>query len=264
MTPAEDNPEVSNGTPQPWKLTFIDFGMMGEVSDETRDGLRRVLISVASRDGEGLVDAIGKIGVLLPGAETAVLAKAMTQLFSRFGGMGLSQLSEVDPREFRDFGKQFGAVIRSLPFQLPENFMLIIRTTSITSGVCSALNPTFNMWDSVEPYAAQLVRGEAANVIRGFTQQTVDVASTVWKLPQRLDKLLAQIENGSLAVSSPHLERKINRLERLVHRVLIAVMFGSLLVAGVISRINDPVFGTVLIVASAIPLLYALLSGRRS
>lgn len=249
---------------QPWKLTFIDFGMMGSVTDETREGLRKVLISVASRDGKGLVDAISNVGMLLPSADTKVLGEAMTQLFSRFGGMGVSELRTVDPREFRDFGSQFGNVIRSLPFQLPEHFMLIIRTASITSGVCSALDPKFNLWDSVEPYAAKLVRGEAGNAIQDFAKQAVDTFGTVWNLPKRLDRLLTQVEEGNLAVSSPHLERRIDRLERLIHRVLIAVLFGSLLVAGVITRPYDPVFGTVLIVTSVLPLLFALFSGRRS
>jgi predicted unusual protein kinase regulating ubiquinone biosynthesis (AarF/ABC1/UbiB family) len=34
-----------------WALTFIDFGMMGEVSRNTRAGLRKLLIAAASRDG---------------------------------------------------------------------------------------------------------------------------------------------------------------------------------------------------------------------
>lgn len=248
---------------QPWKLTFIDFGMMGEVPDNTRAGLRKVLISVASRDGAGLVEAIGKVGMLLPGARTDELASAMTQLFSRFGGMGLSQLRDVDPREFHDFGKQFGSVIRSLPFQLPENFMLIIRATSITSGVCSALNPKFNLWDSVEPYAAKLLSGEAGHAIQDFAKQTLEVAGTVWRMPRRIDAILTQLEEGGLTGTSPNLERKIDRLERLIHRVLVAVLFGSLLVSGVLARATDPVFGTTLIVLSALPLLSALLGRRR-
>ena len=42
--------------PHPWKLTFIDFGMMGEVPTSTRSGLRKLLIAAAARDGKGLVD----------------------------------------------------------------------------------------------------------------------------------------------------------------------------------------------------------------
>jgi len=69
-----------------WKLTFIDFGMMGEVTASTRSGLRKLLIAAASRDGRGMVEAMRGVGVLLPSADTAELERAMTQLFARFGG----------------------------------------------------------------------------------------------------------------------------------------------------------------------------------
>jgi hypothetical protein len=49
-----------------WTLTFIDFGMMGQVPAGLRDGLRKIVIAVAARDGKGLVDGIQRIGVLLP------------------------------------------------------------------------------------------------------------------------------------------------------------------------------------------------------
>ena len=48
---------------RPWKLTFIDFGMMGEVSPNVRSGLRKLLIAAASRDGKGLVNEIGRAHV---------------------------------------------------------------------------------------------------------------------------------------------------------------------------------------------------------
>lgn len=256
-------PATSDTAEHPWQLTFIDFGMMGEVADDTRAGLRKLLVAVASRDGRGLVDAIQLIGVLLPSAETSELERAMTQLFARFGGMGISELREVDQREFRDFSAQFGNVIRSLPFQLPEHFMLIIRSASLTSGVCSALDPKFNLWNSVEPYAAQLLRGESANAVRDFAAQAIDIVSTVWGLPQRLDAVLTQVEDGSLQGSSPKLERRVARLERMVRRTLASVLFGALLVAGAILRASDPTFGLVLIALSVVPLISALVPEKR-
>lgn len=41
-------------------------------------------------------------------------------------------------RGFRDFSGEFGEVRRSLPFQLPENFFLIIRAMSLTSDALSS------------------------------------------------------------------------------------------------------------------------------
>jgi len=80
-----------------WKFTFIDFGMMGEVPDALRQGLRKLLIAAASRDGKGMVSGIQEVGVLLPSADTAELERAMTKLFARFGGMGFAELQDVDP-----------------------------------------------------------------------------------------------------------------------------------------------------------------------
>jgi predicted unusual protein kinase regulating ubiquinone biosynthesis (AarF/ABC1/UbiB family) len=256
-------PTAGSSTERPWKLTFIDFGMMGEVPPKTRSGLRKLLIAAASRDGKGLVAAISDVGVLVPSADSAGLERAMTHLFARFGGMGFAELREVDPREFRDFGLEFGDVVRSLPFQLPENFLLIIRAMSLTSGVCSSLDAKFNLWDSVEPYAAQLLREESGNVVKDVATQALDAAAVTLRLPKRLDGLLTRIEGGSLPVSNPRLERQLARLNHMAQRLISALVFGALLIAGSVVRADDTVLGNVLMIVSGLPLLYGLWSGRR-
>ncbi|KAA9149482.1 AarF/ABC1/UbiB kinase family protein [Microbacterium lushaniae] len=251
----------SGGAGRAWRLTFIDFGMMGEVPDGLRRGLRRVLIAAATRNGKGLVDGIRDVGVLLPSADTAELERAMTQLFARFGGMGFAELQEVDPREYRAFAVEFGDTVRALPFQLPENFLLIIRAMSLTSGMCSALDPAFNIWDAVEPYANRLIQEERGNVARAAMTEATDYAGLVARLPRRLDELATRIEDGRLTAQVPRLERRLRALERLGRRVLAAVLFAALLIGGVLLRPDAAVFGSVLIVVSVLPLLYAVLAG---
>lgn len=248
------------GAALPWRLTFIDFGMMGEVPPSTRAGLRRMLIAAASRDGKGLVDAARAVGVLLPSADSRELERAMTQLFARFGGMGFAELREVDPREFRDFAEQFGDVVRSLPFQLPENFLLVIRAMSLTSGVCSALDPAFNLWDSVEPYAQQLIQEERGSVVQDVGRQAVDTLGLLWRLPRKLDELTDRLEDGTLAVTVPTIERRLTRIEGTIRRVVSAVLFAGLLIAGAVMRPDDGGFGALLMAVSVLPLLHALLA----
>ncbi|UDM14961.1 AarF/ABC1/UbiB kinase family protein [Clavibacter michiganensis subsp. michiganensis] len=256
-------PVADGSVAQGWMLTFIDFGMMGEVPPSTRRGLRKMLIAAASRDGKGLVDAARDIGVLLPSADTTQLELAMTRLFARFGGLGFAELREVDPREFRAFANEFQEVVRTLPFQLPDDFLLIIRAMSLTSGVCSALDPAFNLWDSVEPYAQRLIREERGNVVRDLGTRVSDTAGTLARLPGRLDALLTRIDDGALPISDPTLERRVGALERTLRRAVSALVFGGLLAGGVLLRPDDEVLGTVLLVVSVIPLAQALLPGRR-
>lgn len=254
-------PAAPDATSPAWTFTFIDFGMMGEVPPTLRRGLRRVLIAAASRDGKGLVDGIRDIGVLLPTADTIQLERAMTQLFSRFGGMGFAELQEVDPREFRAFAVEFGDVVRSLPFQLPENFLLIVRAMSLTSGMCSALDPRFNIWDAVEPYAQRLIREESGNTVQALAREVGAVAAVTARLPRRIDSLVDRFEDGSVSVQTPRIERRIRDLERMVRRVVSAVLFTGLLIGGILLQAEQAVLGTLLAIASVVPLSHAVLAG---
>jgi predicted unusual protein kinase regulating ubiquinone biosynthesis (AarF/ABC1/UbiB family) len=256
VTPAAD------GDGSAWRLTFVDFGMMGEVDDDLRNGLRRLMIAVAARDGQRLVDSIREVGVLLPAADTTELEKAMAQVFARFGGMGFAQLREVDPREFRDFAEEFGSVVRSLPFQLPESFLLVIRSMSLTSGVCSSLDPAFNIWEAVEPFAAQLLRAESGNAARALAGEALDVAAAAVRLPQRFDALVTRVEQGRVTVSTPGVDRRLAHLERLVRRAVSAVLFAGLLVGGALLLPANAALGIVLMSISAIPFAHAVLAGR--
>ncbi len=262
-TPAVDGEPEGRG----WVLTFVDFGMMGEIPDGLRRDLQGFLIAVASRDGRRLVASMRELGVLLPSADTRELERTMSALFARFGGVAFTDLQNVDPREMRAFANEFGETIRVLPFQLPEHFLLVIRAVSLISGLCSTLDPRFNIWNAVEPYADRLLREERGNVVTAFTNEAAATVGVAARLPRRLDGLITRFEDGDVAVETPRLDRQIRLLERSVSRMVSAVLFFGLLLGGVLLRPADPVAGGLLMGVSALPLLHALLSGfagRRS
>ncbi|WP_194396104.1 ABC1 kinase family protein [Microbacterium atlanticum] len=254
-------PRTDGGSGQRFTLTFIDFGMMGEVPDRLRHGLQQLIIAVASRNSAKMIESIRDVGVLLPSADTGELERAMTALFARFGGMGFAELQKVDPREFQAFATEFGDVVRSLPFQLPENFLLIIRAVSLTSGMCSSLDPAFNVWDAVEPYADRLIRDERGNAVQAVARETAATAVVMARLPRRLDDVITRVENGRLVADAPKLDQRLRRLERMGRRAISAVLFAALLISGAVLRAEDLFVGTVLMIGSVIPLLHTLFAG---
>lgn len=247
-----------------WSLTYIDFGMMGEITDSLREGLRRFIFAVVARDGRGLVAAIQGLGVLLPTADTEELERAMTELFARFGGMGVAELQTVDQRELEVFAARFGETMRTMPFQLPESFLLLIRTISLVSGVTSSLNRDFNMWDAVDPFAKTIMNSGTTATLRDLGQRALGLASTLSRLPGRLEELTTRLEQGRVAVRTPETDRRLRALERTTNRLISAVLFAALLIAGVLLRPADPVLGWVLMGASALPALHVMLGGFAS
>src|SRR3546814_19857773 len=122
--------------------------------------------------------------------------------------MGFAELQEVDPREFRAFAVEFGDVLRSLPFQLPENFLLIIRAMSLTSGMCSSLDPAFNIWDAVEPYANRPIREESGQVVQGIAKEAASAIGVMVRLSRRIAAVITRIEEGRLPATEHHPERR--------------------------------------------------------
>ena len=53
-------------------LIYYDFGMMGQIDDSLRDGLQRFIFALVARDARGCVDAMQRLGVLLPSADAAL------------------------------------------------------------------------------------------------------------------------------------------------------------------------------------------------
>lgn len=246
------------GTDVDFTLTYIDFGMMGEISTELRDGLQQFIFAVVGRDARAWVLATQRLGVLLPSADTVELERAVTALFDRFGGMGVAELTQTDPRELAEFALQFSELVRTLPFQLPENYLLLIRTVSLISGVTSALNRDFNMWDAIDPFARTLLNGGATSTVRSLGREAIAIASALARLPQRLDALATRIDRGELSVRNPEVEQRLRVLDASVRRASSAILFAALLLAGILLRPSDEVLGWVLMGASALPLIHVL------
>jgi len=254
--------ETPDGPSRPWRLTFIDFGMMGEISDSLRAGLRTFILAAVRRDSRGLIAALERLDVLLPTANTDELEQAMDALFGRFGGMGIAELQRVDPREFEAFARQFGETIRGLPFQLPENFLLLLRTISLVSGDTSALDRDFNMWDAVDPFARDILRPRGVDAVRDTTRRALASAATLAALPRRMDELITRIDRGGVAVRTPDVDRRLRSIERGIGRAVSALVFATLLFAGVLLVPTLPVMGWVLMAVSVVPLVHVVATWR--
>lgn len=246
-----------------WTLTFIDFGMVGRVPDGLRDGLREGLIAAATLDGARLVGSMRSLGVLLPGADVRLIERATMQVFERFGGLSMDELRTIDPEELMRFGLQFRDLMLDLPFQLPENLLMLGRSIGILSGICTGLDPNFNLWATITPYANRLLADEGDPTSRTLRVEGERLARLALALPGRADRVLGTVERGELDVRTPLLTLQVRRLERAVNRTNGVLVFAALLVAGAVLSASDPTLGRWLMGASVPVLLWALLTGRR-
>ena len=218
-----------------WQLTFVDFGMVGRVPENLRKALRETVVAIGTRDAVRLIKSYKELGFLLPGADTRALEQASAAVFERFWGMSMSELRSVRPNEVRDIGHRVRDVMVETPFQVPNDLLMLVRTVAILSGMCTGLDPNFNLWEQLSPYARRLVEEEASSAfsLDNILKQVGDVAQAFIALPSQASRLLAQMESGGLVVQAPQVMREVHTLGRSVDRLTGGIVFAALLISGV-------------------------------
>jgi predicted unusual protein kinase regulating ubiquinone biosynthesis (AarF/ABC1/UbiB family) len=249
--------------PRKWQLTFVDFGMVARVPEGVRDGLREMLIGVGTKDSGRVVKAYQELGMLLPGADLKLIEQAEAQVFDRFWGMSMSELRKTNPDELRKFAHQYRDLIFSMPFQVPNDLIMLGRTLAILSGMCTGLEPDFNLWNQISPYARKLIENEAKSGIGDWLEELGNLFQNLIALPSQASRVLAQAEGGGFVVQSPQISRDMRALMRAVDRLTGGMIFFGLLIGSVLLyNAGNVMYGEVAFGAALLMLLWILLSRR--
>jgi predicted unusual protein kinase regulating ubiquinone biosynthesis (AarF/ABC1/UbiB family) len=250
-------------SPRRWKLTFVDFGMTARVPDGVRDGLREMLIGVGTKDAARVVKSYQRLGMLLPGADLKLIEQAEAQVFDRFWGMSMSELRQTNPDEIRKFAHQYRDLIFSMPFQVPNDLIMLGRTVAILSGMCTGLDPEFNLWTQLSPYARRLIEKEATKGVSDWIQELGNLLQNLVALPSQASRVFAQAERGDLIVQSPQVVREVRALSRSVDRLTGGIIFLGLLLGGVmLYNAGNILYAQGMLASAFIVLLWMLLRGR--
>ena len=217
-----------------WKLTFVDFGMVGHVPDQLREGLRDLLIAIGTRNASKVVQAYQKLGVLLPSADLALLERAEAQLFDRFWGKSMSELRNTSPAEMRQFAHQFRELMYEMPFQLPHDLLLLGRTIAILSGMCTGLDPDFNVWQRLAPHARKMIEEEGGSALDMLLDQVGEFVKALVAVPDQMSRVLTSLERGQLTLNMPLVNRQIYHLEGAVNRLVGSLLFSAFFFGGVL------------------------------
>lgn len=249
--------------PDTWELTFVDFGMVARVEPGLRKGLRELAIALGSRDTERLMTAYQMLGVLLPTADLELIHQAEEKVLQRFWGKTMSELREISVQEMRELTREFRGLIYSMPFQVPQNMIFLGRTVAILSGMCTGLNPQFNFWESIEPYAQKFITEEAVAGWETWLEEFLALLRTLVITPRKVESMLDRMARGDLEVQVPDIEAAIRRLERTTRRLMGTLIFAAFLMSGVqLYMSGSQILGGILFAAALITLGWVLLARR--
>jgi predicted unusual protein kinase regulating ubiquinone biosynthesis (AarF/ABC1/UbiB family) len=216
-----------------WQLTFVDFGMVGRVPDNLRSGLREMLIAIGMQDAARLIRSFQTLHVLLPGTDLEQLEQMSASMFDMFWGKSMDDIRQLSPEEMFRFADRFRDLMYNMPFQLPQNLLMLGRTVAILSGMCVGLEKEFNLWNQLAPYATKLVSQEVGSNWRVWLDELGNVLKELIAIPTKMGRVMSQVERGDLTVQVPAVSRQMGSLEKAINRLTGSIIFAALLLGGI-------------------------------
>jgi predicted unusual protein kinase regulating ubiquinone biosynthesis (AarF/ABC1/UbiB family) len=256
---AAETPGVSGNTA--FLLVFVDFGMVGKVTAAYKKELKEFVIATSLNDAHRLTASAQRMGFFLPDADVRRIEQAIGLLFERFWGMTVSDLSDVDFSEMYSFAVQFRDLLSTLPFQIPQNILYLGRAVNILSGMSTALDPAFNAWKEIQPFAKDIA-GDGKGTVQDVLNEVLRLARITIQLPGQLDTLLSQALNGQLEVKAQLSQTSTNDLRQLegsASRLSWAFVFAALLISGTLLLINQVSTGAVICYGLAVVAMVRML-----
>ncbi len=176
----------------------------------------------------------------------------------------MREMVSMDLREAHEFMHQFRDLLYELPFQLPSDLVYLGRCVAILSGMCTGLDPDFNLFEGLAPFARQLLAEEGRPWVEVLLHVLAVQGRALIALPARLDSVIDRIDRGTLTVTAragPELERQVAGLTRAINRLVGAVVFLGLLVVGALLWISGETLFGALGLALALAALVWILVG---
>ncbi len=137
--PHQGNIMVSHGKP-----VWIDFGMIGRITDQDVNIIQSLILSLIERDLDALVNAIMSMGAASPKTDRNKLVQDADMMFDKY--MNVTNLDELDLAalltEITDLAAKHH-------ISLPGKYTMLVRSVGTIEGVIEQLCPTLNLFQQI-------------------------------------------------------------------------------------------------------------------
>ncbi|KAL0395598.1 UNVERIFIED_CONTAM: protein ACTIVITY OF BC1 COMPLEX kinase, chloroplastic [Sesamum calycinum] len=214
------------------RLIFYDFGMMGSISPNIREGLLEVFYGVHEKDAEKVLQAMVRMGVLVPTGDMTAVRRTAQFFLNSFeerlaaqrrerevatAELGfkkpLTKEEKIEKKKQRlaAIGEDLLAIAADQPFRFPATFTFVVRAFSVLDGIGKGLDPRFDITEIAKPYALELLRFREAGVedFRKRWDRQSQAFYNLFRQADRVEKLaqtIQRLEQGDLKLRVGALE----------------------------------------------------------
>lgn len=219
------------------QICFIDFGIVGCLSNSLKSYLNQAVVAIALRDMDKLVSVIISLGIKKGFVNKNKLYEDIDYLFSKYISATLDNIKiSVLIQEVFDCAKNNN-------IKLPKDLTLLIKSLIIIEGVVAKIAPNIQILDIATPF----VKSNSESLLLKnlnldqFLIHSYGFVKDFSVLPNKLVELSNSILNGraklQLQVSS--FDKSMDELNKMVNRLVFALIISSSVIASALILTKD-------------------------
>lgn len=216
------------------RVAFLDFGMVGHLSEDLRYHFSSLLIHLRAGDTEGMIRTFDDWGLLDRVPSLNELRRDIDSMLVKYYEVPLKQIS-------------LGAVMLEIfnlsykhRIDIPNDIAVLGKTILTLESVLENLDPEFSIMDAVEPYGEKLFyqRYHPFRFGKRTMRSMVENMKILSELPRDIKDLASAMKRGKLQFDINVFESRyiLNKLDRITNRISFSIILlaFSILMAGLI------------------------------
>ena len=226
--PHPDNIIVSGS-----KIVYIDFGMMGKITDKNKELLRKCIKGIIFKDYREVSRILVNMSTKLDEIDYETLTNDVSNILEEFGDLELESISTSK------FISDMFVMLRKNHLVLDKDVTMLIRGIGIIEPVLKALNPKISLFKV-------LIRSEEGKIddifdpdkIKRKSKEILKNAYDIASIPNEVASFLKSINNGEnkFKIEMSDSTKHVDKLENLVHELILGFVDGCLIIATVLTQ----------------------------
>ena len=213
--PHQGNIMVSHGRPY-----WIDFGMIGRISEKDIAIIEEMVKSMLERDEEALVDSVMSMGAASSATDRAKLTQDAAVYIKKY--MNAKSISDINMTEVFD---EIMGVAAKNHISMPGRFTMLARSVTTMEGVIEQLCPDLNIFELLYKKMKEHMRKNFSlkREIAEMGRTVIDAGRKTAKIPVLASEALDNMVKGKMKMNM-ELTGWEEPLDRLSHIIKYSVL----------------------------------------
>lgn len=219
------------------QIGFMDFGIVGRVTDDMKETMANTFLAVINRDFDKLIDQYIEAGfVVSEDVDLALFRKKfkadLTEFLEPFYGMTLKEVN---------FGRYLDTITHLAMkhnMRIPSDFLLINKAMLILENIGRELDPNFDFTAAAEPYASRLIRERLSpsKLYEKVKTNLEDIGDFAVLFPKHMKQIMRKVLKNDFQVKMFHvnLPEFIKDMDKASNRIAFSMIISAILLSSAI------------------------------